>query len=104
MNNPSFEGRPIIITEAHYQELVAKEARLAQILAANPELDKVQKVTPALKKVKTAFAAFLGRVEHVLSTPEFFGVFQVAAIHGCAYKGDSLAKDIADAKALLGTK
>lgn len=100
----SFEGHPVIITEDRFQDLVNKEKRLAELLAAYPEVEKGQKITPALKKTKTAFAEFVRRVDEVLSSPEIAGVFQIAHVHGCPYKGPSLAKDILAAKKALGVK
>jgi len=43
-------------------------------------------------------------VDEVLSSEDIKGVFTIAAVHGLHYKGPSLAKDILDAKALLGLK
>lgn len=92
----------IVITEGRYQELKDKAARLDSLLAAYPELQDSQKLTPAAKRYKNALEAFVKRVDKVLSSAEMVGIFQVAAIHGCDYKGPSLAQDIADAKKLLG--
>lgn len=100
----SFEGHPIIIQETRYQELVDKEKRLEALLANYTELQTGQKLTPAAKKYKVALETFVKRVDHVLSTPEFFSMFEIAAVHGFQYKGESLAQDIANMKKLVGIK
>lgn len=100
----SFEGRPLIITEERYQELVAKENKLSQLLATYPEIEKGQKLSPATKKYKNALSTFVKRVDEVLSCPEIVSVFQIAAVHGFQYKGPSLAQDIVDIKKLVGEK
>lgn len=92
----------ILLTEERMVELIAKEKQLKALLTAYPELKDGQKLTPAAKRYKAAFSAFVERVDSVLSTEDFKGIFQIAYVHGFTYKGESLASDIAAARKLLG--
>lgn len=92
----------VTISEERFSELIKSDTRLSQILAAYPELESGQKLTSAAKKYKTAFVAFVKRVDEVLSSEDFKGIFQIAYVHGFEYKGQSLAQDIKNAKKLLG--
>lgn len=98
----NFEGKPIIIPEQRYQELIGKELHLDGILKANPELESTMKLTPAAKKYKSALSDFVDRVEKVIGSKEFLSVFEISHVHGFAYKGESLAKDIVLVKQILG--
>lgn len=100
----SFEGQPIIITEVRYQDLVQKENKLKLILAEHPELEKSLNLTSAAKKYKNALIGFMQRVEQVIGSKEFFDIFQMAAVHGFQYKGESLAQDIENVKKITGLK
>ena len=94
----------VSILESRFQELLGKELFLDGILREHPELAGSMKLTPTAKKYRKAFEAFVRRVDEVLSSEDIKGVFTIAAVHGLHYKGPSLAKDILDAKALLGLK
>lgn len=96
------DGGQVMISDARYAELTGKEMQLEALLASYPELTECQPPTRATKKYKVAFAAFVKRVDEVLSSEEIKSMFQIAYIHGFTYKGPSLAKDIELAKKLLG--
>ena len=100
MNN--FEGHPIIIQEERFKELIDKEKKLSLILEKFPDIMNQKKLTPAAKMYKSAFKAFVFKVNEVLNSEEFKGIFQSAAIHGVLYQGPSLGKDIEDALKLIG--
>lgn len=98
------EEERVTLTETRYMGLVDAENRLKEILEAHPELARDEKLTSTAKRYKTAFEAFVTRVDEVLSSDALAGVFTMAAVHGMQYKGPSLAKDIVAAKALLKLK
>ena len=92
----------VIIQYDEYQRLLLKEREFDVLLAKYPELREDTGPTRTAKKYKNALSDLLKRVEEVLGSEEFVGIFALAEVHGVKYKGPTLAEDIKKAKKLLG--
>lgn len=99
--NLTVDGK-VTIDAQMYHDMAHKAALLDVILKKHPELVTGQKLTSTAKKYKKALSSFVKRVDEVLSSEDFKGIFQIAYVHGFTYKGQSLAQDIEKAKKLLG--
>lgn len=71
---------------------------------AGVDFSRIDQAEVDLARLREAVEKLTNKIDAILASPAYHGVFMIATVHGCPYDGPSLEVELADTKALLASR
>ena len=65
------------------------------------DLDPHGECAAEITRLRTALSALVLKIDKIVESDAFKGVFQIAALHGCEYNGEKWGGELSNARAAL---